>query len=408
MTRRMFQVIFFELRRNLLRKGYLFATFGIPAIALVLLLGYQFIIAGNNDDTSVPEFDFRGISVAGYVDQSGLFAELPEALSSYFIPYNDVDAGKADLENGEIDALFVIAPDFLETGNVTEYVPTFDFSRMAPGVVEQLFYATLAEDLPPDVAFRLRQPSVQEEVNIQRGEAQNEDADFIAIYAFTIVFITSVFMTNAYLMQTVIEEKENRLIEILISTMRPVELLMGKIFALSIVGIVQVVVWVASMFFLLQVALRLPAFALTILSSIAFPVEMLPMMIVYFVLGYLLFAAIFGMIGAISSSMQEGPQYVTIFVLPSILPFYFFELFINQPNHIMVQIFSYFPLTSPLSMIMRLTLGAVGPLEIILSIALLAVGALGMMWLAGRFFRVQTLLSGNPFKLRDLPRLLRD
>ncbi|PJF38286.1 MAG: hypothetical protein CUN55_17785, partial [Phototrophicales bacterium] len=183
------------------------------------------------------------------------------------------------------------------------------------------------------------------------------------------VFITSVFMTNAYLMQTVIEEKENRLIEILISTMRPVELLMGKIFALSIVGIVQVVVWVASMFFLLQVALRLPAFALTILPSIAFPVEMLPMMIVYFVLGYLLFAAIFGMIGAISSSMQEGPQYVTIFVLPSILPFYFFELFINQPNHIMVQIFSYFPLTSPLSMIMRLTLGAVGPLEIILSIA---------------------------------------
>jgi ABC-2 type transport system permease protein len=113
------------------------------------------------------------------------------------------------------------------------------------------------------------------------------------------------------------------------------------------------------------------------------------------------------MVGALSGSMQEGPQYAVIFTLPAAIPFYFFSVFLSTPDGPIPVVFSLFPLTASLSMVMRMVLSTVPAWQIGLSLGLLALADVGMMWLAGRLFRVQILLAGQTPRLRDLPKLVR-
>jgi ABC-2 type transport system permease protein len=114
----MLKVFRYELIRNVQRRGYLFTTFGIPLIGFVILFGYQFITNLNESQSPTEQlqqlqFDFRGIQTAGYFDQSNLFSgiELNDVRA-----YASEAAARTALANGEIDALYVIQPDYAETG----------------------------------------------------------------------------------------------------------------------------------------------------------------------------------------------------------------------------------------------------------------------------------------------------
>jgi len=143
------------------------------------------------------------------------------------------------------------------------------------------------------------------------------------------------------------------------------------------------------------------------LANITIPLNMLPLLLVYFVLAYFLFAGLYGVVGAISNSMKEGPQYAVIFTLPAALPFYFIGLFSTSPDGTIPVIMSLFPLTAPIAMSIRLVVSQVPVEQIVISLVLLALSAIAAMWIAGRAFRINTLLAGSVPKLRDLPKLLR-
>jgi ABC-2 type transport system permease protein len=274
-----------------------------------------------------------------------------------------------------------------------------------------MLFDRLEEEADPDLLARLRRPSIIVETNLQRdlpeGVTQDEDTQFGTVYLFAILYLMSVFLTNGYLMQSVIEEKETRLIEILVSSVRPGQLLAGKILALGSLGLLQIVTWLAGIVLLLRFLVNLPALATTFLANMFIPGDLLPIFLIYFVLGYLFFAAAYGAVGAISNSMQEGPQYAVIFTLPAALPFYFFTLFVTATDGPIPTIMSLFPITAPLSMVMRVVVSTVPAWQIVLSIVLLILADLAMLWLAGRIFRVNTLLAGQLPRPRDIPRLIR-
>jgi ABC-2 type transport system permease protein len=413
------RVFSYELTRNVRRKGFLFTTFGIPVIAFILLVGYILISdlnlgSGNNkssDQNKTAEelaLDFGTSSiVAGYVDLSGVFGAPPQPIEG-IVYFKDEAAAQAALDAGDIDIYYIIAQDYLDTGDVTLISPTMAINNLTTTPIEKLLFTKLAANIDPNILLRLRVPTNLQKVNLQRADVvQNEGANYTIVYVFSIVFLLSVFMTNGYLMQSVIEEKETRLIEILVSAVRPTQLLTGKILALGLLGLLQIVVWIAAIAGLIAVAGTHDTGWLATIANIHIPATMLLPFLAYFLLGYLFFAAAFGAVGAISSSMQEGPQYATIFILPAAIPYYFFGLFVQSPNAPLPVIFSIFPLTSPLSMIMRLTVYDVPLWQVLVSLGLLALSLVGMMWLAGRMFRVQTLLSGQTPKARDLLRIIR-
>ncbi len=410
------QVFLYEFRRNFRRKGFLFMTFGVPIIAFVLLFGYQAIQSMNaGDDTSneaEDEFALESIETAGYVDFSGLFPEpSDEGLSEVLFPYADEASAQAALEAEEIDVYYIITSDYLETGDVEGFIPQFSIGKISEGegLIERLVYASLGDSITAAELMRLRFPANIEEFNLERSgdSAEDEGANFATGYIFTIVFIVGIMVTNSYLMQSVIEEKESHLIEILLSSLRPTQLLMGKIFALGLMGLLQILVWGAAVIGLFNAASGLSAFDDTFLSSLEISAAQLPIMMIYFVLGYLLVAAAFSAIGALSNSMREGPQYSALIIIPVCIPYYFVSVFVETPHATLPMVLSMFPLTAPLSMILRTSLGEVPFIEIVISLVLLALSVVGMIWLAGRLFRVQTLLAGQMPKLRDIPKLIR-
>ncbi|MCB9457268.1 MAG: ABC transporter permease [Anaerolineaceae bacterium] len=414
MTNHIWQVFAYELQRNLRRKGFLFTTFGIPILAYILFFGYQFISSrstgGEDIATTITESEqFQGIEKAGYVDHSGLFTD-PGDLRSVLSPYNNEESAQQAMDAGEIDIYYVFPENYLDTGDVVAYMPRFSIAQATESLVQQLVYAHFARNVDPILMSRLISPAAINEVNLQRdatGETTtNFDVDFPVIYLFVMIMMISQFTTNGYLMQTIIEEKETKLIEILVSALRPTQLLTGKILALGVLGLVQIAVWLGAVLLLARIAGDVGT-TLLFLLNISIPTGTVILFLVYFVLGYLFFAAAYGMVGAISNSMQEGPQFAVVFVLPAVIPLYFMTIFITQPDGTLATALSLFPVTAPLSMIMRLTISTVPAWQVILSIVLLILTNIGMMWLAGRLFRVNTLLSGQTPKLRDIPKLLR-
>lgn len=424
MMTHVWQVFTYELKRNIRRRGYLFMTFGIPIIAFALIVGYRAISRANAANQPPPGSsdgkgaavesegsDFSGIKRAGYVDLSGQFAD-PGDADSDLVRYDSEADAAAALSAGAIDGYYVIAENYLETGDVSLVVPKFNLNYVNDAPIRRMILNHLAADIHDEDLFnRLLQPSKVQEINLQRdasGQTKaNFGADFLVVYVFAIALLMSVFLTNGYLMQTVVEEKETRLIEILISTMRPTQLLAGKIFAFGLMGLLQIVVWVASVFLIGKLVAGDVTSPLAAFAFISLTPDKIIILLLYFIFGYLFFAAGYGMVGAISNSMQEGPQFAVIFTLPAVIPFYFLALFITTPDAPLPTILSLIPITAPLAMVMRVTLTIVPLWQVALSLGLLIVVDIGMIWLAGRMFRVQTLLSGQTPKLRDIPRLLR-
>ncbi len=418
-----FQVFIYELRRNLRRRGYLFTTFGVPLIAAVLLFGYQKISSstasnapGKNDAAIAlaQQLNFTNIEHAGYVDESGLFSD-PGSLSALLTRYPDEASAQAALQKGEIALYYVIAADYLKTGDVTLVQPRLNVSQIESAPIQRLILNTLSKGVPPQIFERLIDPSHVQSTNLtivsnQKG-TQSEDSSFIVVYVFAIALMIGLFTTNGYLMQSVIEEKETRLIEILVSTVRPAQLLAGKILALGTIGLLQIVVWIVSIFLIIKIAggsaLDQTVGALATIANIQIPTNILPLLLIYFVLAYFLFAGLYSIVGALSNSLREGPQYAVIFTLPAVLPLYFLSIFTTTPNGTIPVVLSLIPLTAPLAMTERLVISTVPAWQVGVSLVLLVLSAVAVMWAAGRLFRVQVLLAGQMPKLRDIPKLIR-
>jgi len=421
MSGQVWRVFTYELTRNLRRPGFLFTTFGVPVLLFVAFTLITRISGANGIDASNPEtieelteqFDFTDVPNAGFVDTLGIFnqAELPENWTRY---PDDAEA-RAALEAGTDELYYIIEPDFADTGAVTTVLPEFQFNRLINDNLGQLVRGYFAQGIDPEITARLLNPSSYQETNLSlttiEDGAVNEDVSFLIVYAFAITLFTTLFMTNGYLMQTLIEEKETRLIEVLVSAVRPLDLLTGKILALGLLGLIQVAVWVGAMIVLTTLAggqqLSQGVSLITTLAQIQIPLNLLPILLIYFVLSYLLFAGLYSAVSAISNSMREGPQYLVIFILPVTIPLYFLPIIATSPDTPFVVLMSIFPFTAPLTMTSRLVVSDVPATELIASIALLALTVMVAIWVASRVFRAGVLLAGNVPKLKDIPMLLR-
>ena len=409
---RWWHVFRFEVLSQGRRRAYLFTTFGIPLIAVALVFAIPFIqerLASGGEEADTTEAD-TDVYLFGYVDESGLFPS-PGRFGTALSRYDSEDAALEAMAAGEIDGVFVIPADYLETGEVTRYTDTFSLGRFN---AENIFRSFLLQSLlrgaevDPNLLLRLQSDLSLVEHRVDRAGqasiAQHEDASYTLVYLFGLLLVLATFFSGGYLMRSVIEEKETRMVEIIISTMRPLPLLAGKVLAAGLLGLIQIVVWVVAAIIVLD---RIGGI-IPVLLGVTMPPGMAPWLILYFLLGYLFIAGVYAAIGAVSNSMREGPQYAVLVTLPAMIPFYFATVFAETPNSALAVILSLFPLTAPLAMVQRLAVAEVPLVELLVSVGLLVLAAVGSIWLAGRLFRVNTLLAGQTPRLRDLVRIVRE
>lgn len=230
-----------------------------------------------------------------------------------------------------------------------------------------------------------------------------------------------------FVMRSVIEEKTNRIIEIIISSVRPFQLMMGKIIGTSLAGVLQFAIWavvgfallfIATQFFGLDVAAS-PANAQAAAQEPDFwpsairELQNLPLLtmsvcfLVYFVGGYFLYSSFYAAIGAAVDSETDSQQFLLPIIMPLVLGVYIgFFTVINDPHGTVATVFSFIPLTSPIVMLMRLPFGV--PLwQLLLSIAILFGTFYGVVWFAAKIYRVGILMYGKKPTWKELIRWMR-
>lgn len=428
MSRKFWIVFAYELRRNIRRAGYLFSSFGLPLLLIAALFIYQAIALDqlrNAPLTPPPVMPVNAadadigveIEKAGVVDLAGLNIVIPDGYAEMLVGLPTLAQAEAQAGSGEIDMFYVIQPDYLETGAVQLVLPSLSLAQISRSPLDAVLVATLGQSAPAQVQARIAEPAVFRITNTQLstiGAGSEDDvmsSALIVVYVFAGALTFSLLITNGYLMQTVIEEKETRLVEILVASVKPGDLLGGKILAMGLLGLLQVVAWVVILFATIAVAagseLRQTIGLFAALANIEIAASTLPLLALYFVLAYLLFAGLYAIVSALSNSMREGPQYAVFFTIPALLPLYFVTTYTSDPNGTLAVVTSLIPITAPMAMVIRLALTEVPPLQVVVGLALLSVTVVGVMWLAGRVFRVGVLLAGQVPKLRDLPMLIR-
>lgn len=384
-----------EFLTNLRRKSFLFATLGVPALTIGLVLFVMFVIVrfATNDD----------IGAVGFADQSGLFANA-DTSDTALIAFPDVEAAEAAFEARELSAYFVIAPDYLQTGRVQ----AFTRSGLPEGVqlAFNRFLAThLSAGVSGQTAERLLDPVTLSLHILDSGRTMGEDAVvvvFILPLLFMMIFMIGLQSAGSYLISGVVEEKSNRIMEILVTSISPGELLRGKILGLGLLALLQVTIWVVAAVIALQLGQGLPA-----LTGVALPADLIIVSFVYFILAFFLNAAIMAAIGAVVTTEQESRQISGFFSFILVIPIFFLTNMITDPNGPIPIALTLIPFTAPVAGILRMGISSVPLEQILLSMVILAATAVAAAWAGGRIFGWSLLMYGKRPSLRAMIRAVR-
>ena len=224
-------------------------------------------------------------------------------------------------------------------------------------------------------------------------------ANFIIPGVFALLLGLSLMLGATSLINGLGEEKESRLIQVLFSSVSVRQLLIGKVLALGLAGLLQVLVWLLSTPLLLGLA---SASFGGFLSRMQIPVNFLVLGIIYFILGYLLFAVLSIGVGAISSNATEGNQLAMFYLLLGFVPLWFSSLLINFPNSPIWIVLSIFPITAPIQTMLRLGVSEIPLWQLMASVGVLGLSVIVGLFLSIKIFRVYMLMYGKRPGFRDI------
>lgn len=394
-----------EFIQTIKRRSFIILTLAFPLIGFLGIYGYQLFQGADEPPTPAEALN------VGYVDQVGVFNDYTEQYLVNLIPYTTAEEATEALLSDELDEYFVIPQDYIATGTVTRYTTERELEppgEIWPAIKSFLLGNLLDEELTEEELTRAQYPLSLSSITLdETGQVSEEQGGlgvFIVPYVFGLLLIMAIFTSSGFLLQGLGEEKENRIMEILLSSVSPRQLITGKVLGLGAAGLLQILVWVTS-------AQLLVVFGSSAIggffSDIQIPDGFFLLAPIYFILGYLLFAVLMAGIGAITNTSREGQQMSTIFVMPAMLPFILQVFLIENPAHIVSQLLTFFPLTAPIAVIIRLGSTNIPVWELILSISLMVAAIIGAIWFSAKIFRTFLLMYGKTPKFSEILRSLR-
>jgi ABC-2 type transport system permease protein len=370
---RRWRAVWLVARREILERGRSRAFIASLGLTLALILGGIFLptLLGG-PGAGVEKLGIVGAPPAGFQTRLAVIANQAGVKTSPET-VTDVATGEARLRDGSLDGLLVIPPDGT--------VPSFVVKKAQDSQLAQIINASLSTG--PAVTLRELEPS-----------DPNRDASFIFANVGVILLFISIFTFGTWVLTGVVEEKQSRVVEVVLSTVQPRDLLVGKVLGIGLLGLVQLVAMVA-------VGLG----AGTAAGRFSLPPTTAPtvvMLLVWFVLGYALYSTALGVLGALASRMEEASNAsspVSLVASGS----YIFSLLValDDPSGTAARIATFIPPVAPMVVPLRAALGAIEPWEIALSAALTAATIWALLVFGGRVYAGAILQTAGRIKLRD-------
>jgi ABC-2 type transport system permease protein len=328
----------------------------------------------------------------------------------------DVDSNPTDAERASlrdkvnsqaIDGYLWLSDDAIAAGKITFASRSVANSGERSRLSEQLSRIIQRERLAKngvsgDQADLLLKPIKVEGIRIEQGHESKGSSGkkFLEVVIMVMLIYVAVLFYGISVMRSVLEEKNSRVMEVLLSSATSTELMIGKIFGVGAVGLTQIAVWV-----LMAGAFALPSLAMNMdLSELAVPPAVLVAFAAFFLLGFLLYSTLYAAIGAITTTEQEGQQLQFVIVIPLVLSVFMLSSVVKTPDAPIVAWLSMFPFFAPVLMYARIVLQTPPTWQIALSLTLLIATIAGLLVLCARIYRVGVLIYG---KRPSLPEILK-
>lgn len=401
--RNILNVFKFEFLTVLKRRSFILSLILVPLIPS-LLLGILNLI--NQDESqSFQEVIIQEVGSPlpiGIVDLGNVIKEYPEWLTQgRLVPLESEAEAREKTAAGQLQGFYVIEPDYLETGNMRFIKP--QISMITEILQEDLLkdlinYNLLGADQERYLRFMNPANFTFEYLNPETADTRDQSnaATYWVPYAVTMFFYMIILISSGLMLNAVTKDKENKTIEILLSSARPLDLFIGKILAFGLLSLIQLVVWFGTLVLLVDMGKT----SLPFLQNISIPTSVLWASVPFFIGGFLLYGSLMAGMGAVAPNLREGNQSTFVLVLPLLFAMLSINQLIETPFSSFTTFMTVFPFTSPVVMLTRLSVGAVPVWQLIACIALLVGTVVIVIRGVSNLFSSQYLLSGQKMDVR--------
>ena len=387
----------YEYKRNVFKRSFLLTLLSVPLIIALNVGVGLYMESRGNDDAPV-----------GYVDRAGLFADPVPVLVSgsreplEFVSFQTQEDARGALESGRIQALLVVDADYGETREMT----LFYFEEPGGSTIRQLYdfvQANLLADRPADIVRRAA--LIGEGVTVRSLDGRRQvpsggpSFDIMMPMLIGFAFIFLLLMNASYLMQAVVEEKENRTMEVLVTSVSPVQLIAGKVLGVVAIGLTQLAAWIVVGVLAVVVA---SVAGIAWFQNASLDGQLLLTTVAVAIPAYVFAAALMTAVGATTISAQESQATGAIFFILHVVPIYLAGLIINTPNAVLPTVFTFLPFTALLTITLRNIFASVPLWQVAAAVALQVLYAVVALWLASRAFRLGMLQYGQRLNWRKL------
>lgn len=382
-----------EYRNRVGKRSFLLTTFGIPALMGLIIVVSIFAAISNQSDKPLGYVDQAGVLSPGVMPETSRSAESVPLLS-----FPDEASARDALEQGEIQAYYVVPRDYMHNRQVQIYYWQDAPQDSVRRDFNRFLRANLAAGQPTQVRPRLiGEPNLT--VRTLDGSRQIGSQDIVSVilpFLSAFIFYFSVMTSAGFLLRVVADEKENRTMEILITSMTPEQLIGGKTVGLMGVCLTQLGIWILT----IGVGLVVAAQFVQALRSFQVPWSLMFIVLIYFLPAYTLIAAMMTAVGGAVAETRQGQQVAGILNLLFILPMLLSGLVFSNPDSPVLLLFTLFPTTSFITVMLRWTTSVIPFWQLAASWILLVASAGLGMWASARIFRAGMLRYGQSLDLR--------
>lgn len=415
-----------ELINTFSRPSFLIVAVGIPLLSALIFGGVKIIQsrAVEEDTTASSETEEWEMESEGYIDHSGLIQTIPPDFpEGQLTAYLDEDQAKEALAAGDISAYYIVPADYLDSGEIL-YVFPDNRPLIEDGQKWVMQWTLMVNLLGGDVEKADRIWNTVWQLNERNitpppsGEAalegdacsrpgaacQSNDLVRYIPSIMAALFYICFMLTSSMLFSSVTTEKENRTLEVLLVSISPRQMMAGKTIGLGIAGIIQTVLWLGTIYTIFT----LGGSTLNLPENFSFPPEIIFWSLVFFLTGFGVYASLMAGVGALVPKMKEAGS-ANFVVLSPLLIAYMVGIMAplaESAEALLPVVLSFFPLTAPILMVMRLTNGFVPLWQLLVSAVLVLATNVLIVRATSKMFKAQNLLSGVPFSLKRYYQIL--